>query len=456
MGRNSIESWLHNRIANECGMNNQGHRQLFTRQNVEAYHLIKLRQILRYAFEHSTFYRELFDRAGVSPDHVNTLEDLSLLPFTEPAHLAQEPYRFLCTSRAEVARVFSFVTSGTTGPQKKIFWSVEDLERITDFMAVGMAMVAGPEDIIQIILPDGRPYSQADLLRLGVLKLGANPVVADMESSAEDQFELQQSMHSTVIFGYAGQIYRMSKKLEAKHDLKKSGVRALFLAAEYLPEARRKELQNIWNCSVYTHYGLTEMGLGVAVECEAHKGYHFNEVDLLLEVVDPQTGARVESGREGELVFTTLTRRAMPLIRYRTHDLSRLIPETCSCGASTLLRIDSIRKRRESVIFLSTGDELYPALFDEVLCEIPGFIDYQAVLKQRDQMDCLEFKIELVEEKPDSIACLHKNLAAIPALAKNISAGTMLEPSIEIVPWGALKSENRAKKLILDQRGQNQ
>ncbi len=452
MSNNSIEVWLHQIIAEEHATNGWAAHVPFSRHDVEAYQLFKLRRILQYVYDNSSFYRNLFTRSGIIPERVHTLDDLALLPFTEPERLAEEPYRFLCISRAEIARPYSFVTSGTTGPQKKIFWTHKDLEKITDFMAAGMGMVAGPDDVIQIILPDGRPDSQADLLRKGVLKLGAKPVVAGMGMSADEQFELQQSAHSTVIFGYAGRIYRMSKELEAKRNLRKCGVRVLFLAAEYLPDARRRELQRIWGCPVHTHYGLTEMGLGVAVECEARYGYHFNEADLLLEVVNPRSGKRADEGEEGELVFTTLTREAMPLLRYRTHDLSRLIPEPCPCGASTLLRIDNVRKRLESLVILKSGDELYPALLDDILAGIPGLIDYQAVLARSEGKDLLDLKIELIRERPDSISSIREKLLSLQILAKNIGAGNMAAPRIEIAPWGTLQSAPRAKKMIVDIR----
>lgn len=433
-------------------MGQGGREREISRSDLEAYQLRKLRETLEYVYSNSSFYRDHFDKAGVSPGSFRGLADLAIFPFTEPEHLAREPYRFLCLSRAEIARPYSFVTSGTTGPRKRVFWTRGDLERITDFMAAGIGMVAGPDDIVQILLPDGRPDSQAALLRKGVLKLGATPVVAEVDLNAAEQFRILQEARSTVIFGYVGRIYRLSVELASAHDLRESEIRVLFLAAEYLPEARRRELERIWDCRVHTHYGLTEMGLGVAVECEARDGYHFNEAGLLLEVVDTRTGIPVKAGDEGELVFTTLTREAMPLIRYRTHDISRLRTEPCPCSAATLLRIDKIRKRLESIVVLKNGDQMYPALFDDVLYEIPDLIDYQVALKHQRFRDCLEFKIELARERAGAFALIRKKLLATPVIARNMKAGNMAEPSIELAPWGALQSANRAKKMIVDRR----
>jgi phenylacetate-CoA ligase len=454
-----LETWLHGIVRTTREKDapfrvfaGKGGLGRVTRSNVEAYQFYKLRQILRYSYERSSFYRGLFRTAGIEPEDIRNPGDLSKVPLTESESLSENPYRFLCLSRAEIARPYTFVTSGTTGPRKKIFWTQGDLERITDFMAAGIGTVADSDDVVQIILPDGRPNSQSDLLSKGVTKLGARSVPAGVDLSPQEHLNLIERFHSSVLFGSASHLFRISKELQAQYDLHGKGVKVLFLAAEYLPDARRRELQKIWNCHVHTHYGLTEMGLGVAVECEAENGYHFNEADLLLEVISPRTGKPVAAGEEGELVFTTLNREAMPLIRYRTHDISRLITEPCPCGVSTLLKIDRVRKRLESIITIGDGDEIYPALFDDALYEIPGLMDYQVVVTREGNKDRLRFKIEMTRENADPIPEINRKLLSEPVIAKNIAAGTMVAPAIEIVGWGTLKSASRAKKMIVDRR----
>jgi phenylacetate-CoA ligase len=441
-----LENWLHQRIGERGGPGP------LDRSAIENYQLSRLRQTIRYAFENSSFYRRSFHENGISPDEARKLNDLTTLPFTEPSQLAESPYRFLCLSQAEVAHACTFVTSGTTGPQKKIFWTQNDLDRIVDFMSAGIGVVAEPSDAILIILPDGRPNSQADLLLKGVVKLGAKPVISAFDADPEEQLAMIRQFRPTVIFGYTSRIFRMSKDLQTKHDLRSLGVNVLFLAAEYLPDAMRRELENIWNCRVHTHYGLTEMGLGVAVECEARNGYHFNEADLLLEIVDPLTGKAVEPGVEGELVFTTLCREAMPLIRYRTHDISRIITEPCPCGSGNLLKFGAVRKRLESILRMENGDELYPALLDDLLFEIPGLIDYQAILARNENTEKLRFKIEMALPQANSIPEIIHKLSSAPIIARGLSCGTMLHPDVELVGPGMLRLENRAKKLIADCR----
>ncbi len=439
-----LEGWIHQIVRNALGIDRVG------RADIEAYQLLGLRRALEYAYEKSSFYRRLWDDAGIIPDDVRSRSDLAKIPFTEPHHLSEKPYRFLCISQAQIARPYSFVTSGTTGPQKKVFWSHGDLERIIEFMAAGIATVASTKDVVQIMLADGRPYSQADLLYQGVRKIGATPILAAMDLGAEEHWSIIESAHSTVLFGYTGRIFRLSKKLQEKRDLSATGIKAIFTAGEYLPDAMRRELQRIWHCPVHNHYGLTEMGLGVAVECEARSGYHFNEAGLLLEVIHPATGEPVPAGEEGELVFTTLAREAMPLIRYRTHDISRMVPEPCPCGSSTLLKISSVRKRLESIVTLDGGDEIYPSLFDDVLFEIPKLIDYQAVLTRRDGKEQLEFTLEM---RPDQDAGIFPDICSklllIKPIAKSIAGHRMLEPTIR---YGAIQPAGQSKKLLVDSR----
>jgi phenylacetate-CoA ligase len=446
-----LETWIHRIVRATLQKEAESRGIVFgnpfsrlTRPDVEKYRQIKLQHILYYAHERSSFYREQFHKAGIEPKDIQDQSRLSEFPLTEPRQIAEWPYRFLCISLAEIVRVHTFVT--------KVFWTQGDLERITDFMAAGMGTVADCEDVVQIFLPDGRPNSQADLLYQGVKKLGATGIVSGMNLSASEHLDLLEKSQSTILFGYTSRLFRLSKELEMAGDLRKKGVRVLFLAAEYLPEAMRRELQTIWNCHIRTHYGLTEMGLGVAVECEAGNGYHFNEADLLVEIVDPKTGKPVPAGQEGELVFTTLNREAMPLIRYRTHDISRLITEPCDCGAASLLKIDTVKKRLELIVALSGGDEIYPAFFDDLLYEIPGLIDYQLAVIRHEDKDRLDFRIETISERADKLTEIRKKLESAPIIAKNIAAGRMTPPHIQLVGWGNLKSAERAKRMIVDRR----
>jgi phenylacetate-CoA ligase len=454
----NLETWLHNIVLTSLEdaqvpyseKNNPCY--CVTRNEIERYQSFQLQQTLHYVYRKSSFYRECFQKAGIHPNDISDLKELSKLPFTESRQIAEEPYRFLCLSRAAIARATTFTTSGTTGPEKKIFWTQGDLQRIIRFMAAGIGTVADETDVVQICLPGSLPYSQADLLAKGVEKIGATPVIAGPGLSAQEQLNLLEKFRSTILFGYTPYIFRLTRELQACCDLSSKGIKVLFLASEYLPDSMRQELQQLWNCRVHTHYGLTEMGLGVAVECSAGDGYHFNEADLLLEIVNPDTGAPVAEGHEGELVFTTLNREAMPLLRYRTGDIARLMEGPCACGAATLLKFSAVKKRRSAIISLGNGAEIYPAVFDDLFFKIPGLIDYQTILLSKDGKNHLHFKIELTSKTEAGIPEIRELLFAAPMIFENLKNGTMAEPHIELVEPGALKMVDRAKKMIIDRR----
>ena len=453
-----LEYWIHNNVK-EAAETDPGLRTPYSgsgeslrRSDIERYHNYRLSQVVNYAYRHSLFYRELFETSGLSPADIRRPGDLPKLPFTESHHLAESPYSFLCTSQSEIARPHTFVTSGTTGPRKKIFWTRRDLERIIDFMSAGIGTVAKPQDVVLIMLPDGRDYSQADLLRRGVKRFGATPVVAEMDIGVLGLKKMVEDVQPSVIFGYTRHLFRLSRDLQLREDMRGKKVRTLFLAAEYLPPGMRSELEKIWDCSVHTHYGLTEMGLGVAVECDARNGYHFNEADLLLEVVNPHTGEPVEPGQEGELVFTTLNREAMPLIRYRTNDISRLIKVPCPCGAKSLLKIGAVKKRLGTILQIGAGDEIFPAYFDDLLFEVPGIIDYQLIVTRRNNRDQLGFRIETMTKSSKTTSAIREKLLSSPLIARNIAAETMAPPRIEMVAWGTLQTLGREKRMITDSR----
>jgi len=354
-----LEQWLHNVIRIKLKEDPEYQRfagkeslELISRADIDRYQLFNLRKTLAYAYDKSIFYRELFDANGIRVDAINSLTDFFKIPFTNPSDIAEHPYHFACVPLGDIARITTFTSSGTTGPQKRIFFSEQDLEKMIDFMAAGMRSVASEGDVVQIMLPAGRPNDQADLLSKGVQKIGGLPVITGTTRSSEEQLRVVDEFKSTILFASVSRMNRITQETRYSHDLKVKGVKTLFVTSEYLPDSMRDQFKKIWNCDVHAHYGMTELGLGVAVECHAHDGFHFNEADLLVEVIDPVTGAVLGDDAEGELVFTVLGREAMPLIRYRTHDISRLVSRPCECGAHTLKKLAKINKRRESIVKL--------------------------------------------------------------------------------------------------------
>jgi phenylacetate-CoA ligase len=423
-----------------------------TRGGLENFQLFQLRNILRYVYDKSLFYRELFSKSGIEPGEVQSLVDLAKLPLTEPKELAETPLKFLCVPLGEVTRVITFTSSGTTGPQKRISFSEKDIEVMTDFMAAGMSVVATSDDVVQIMLPKGMVLGQSDLLARGVEKMGATPVITGIEPTPEEQIQAIERHGSTVLFCETLRLNRITVEAKNNHDLTKLGVKALFLTSNYLADSMRANLRSAWNCEVFTHYGLTEMGLGVAVECPAHNGYHLNEIDLLAEIIDPETGQVLPDGEEGELVFTTLAREAMPLIRYRTHDISRLSAKPCECGIITLKKLDRVTRRLESVVKIRDGDEIYPAMFDEALYKIPDIVGYEVSISQEGVKDSLTFQVEIARKGAVVEELVREVILKVPPVQKNVKIGKMTMPEIQLVPPGSLQKGTRAKKLIKDIR----
>jgi len=454
-----LEQWLHNIIRQKVREDPEyqqfvGKESIdqITRADIDRHQLFKLRKTLSYAYEKSTFYRQLLNKSGIKVDEIKTLDDIAKVPFTNPTDIAQHPYHFACVSLGDIARITTFSSSGTTGPQKRVFFTDRDLETMTDFMAAGMRSVATEGDVVQIMLPSARPNDQADLLAKGVRKMGGLPIISGTTLSPEGQLRIIDEAHPTVLFASVSRMYRITQETRHSHDLKGKRVKTLFVTSEYLSESMRRQLKSAWNCDVHVHYGLTEMGLGVAVECHAHNGFHFNEADLLLEVVDPETGAVLGNDEEGELVFTTLSMEAMPLIRYRTHDISKLISRPCKCGASTLRKIAKVTRRLEAIVKIGGGNEIYPAVFDELIFSIVSVIDYQLTLGKEGDRDVLLFKVEVTKESEDIHEAINRAILGHPLIRKNLKANRIALPRVELVSRGTLTRLSRAKKLIIDNR----
>lgn len=362
----------------------------------EEYRLFKLRRTLAYVAQHSRFYKRLFAESGIEPEEIRTIADLAVLPFTSAEEIAADPYAFLCTSQGMVERAITFTSSGTVGPQKRVFFSEPDIEAMTDYMAVGIKTVADSSDVVQILLPEGPVMGQCDLLARGVCKMGARPVITGLFIPPEMQIQAIRDNGSTVLFGETHLIYRITKMMESKYNLRELGIRALFLTTSYASEEMINYLHQAWNAQISTHYGLTEMGLGLAVGCPGCGYNHFNELDVIGEVIDPVTGKSLAPGSIGELVFTTIQREAMPLIRYRTKDRALLGEPSESCG-SPLRTLGAVKYRVESLVPFCDGAFIYPTLFHNSLFKIPEIVDYDLSVNTLAGKDMLIFDIEAFE-----------------------------------------------------------
>ncbi len=459
-----LEQMIHNIIRTTFNKNEEfrqfaGKDKLLniTREDIECFQLFRLNKILNYVSEKSVFYKDIVSRIGElkSPEHMERI------PFTDPEDLARSPYKLLCISMSRIARIFSHTSTGTTtGRLKKVFFTHSDAKRIIDSMAAIIDTVFESAGLdlkgrsVQIFLPNnGPPFSIAGLIAKSAQKLDMTAVIGDCSATSDDQVKSIQKVGPDMLMGSAFRVWRITLEGGLSHDLRKIGVKTIFITSEYVSSPMRKRLEDSWDAEVFHHYGMTEPGFVIGVECQAHDGFHFNEADLLFEVVDTETGKVIDGEGKGELVLTTLNREGMPLIRYKTGDVADIIRRPCRCGASTLVRIGKIPKRMALIVDMGNGEKIYTSLLDEALYRIPDLIDYRLFLSTHNSKDSLTCKIEVLGKEMRIKEQVSDQLLAVPAISKSIEDNLLSYPRIEIVKRGILRRGGRSlKRRIVDNR----
>ena len=403
----------------------------------DEYKLWQLKKTVRRVRTKSPFYRRLFEKAGVTEDDLHSLEDIAKLPFTFPADLAGTSYSLLCTSQGEVEKPVTFYSSGSTGTKKRIFFSMADIQKILDFLPRGMNTVIGRDEArVLVFLQNSQGRGIGSILAQSLNAFGMQGWTADLQDSTDDILCATVEHKINVWFGDAITIYRATRVLEKQADLRSLGMQCIFITMSNIPQSMIDYLHSAWGCRVSTHYGLTESGWGLAVDCDVCPGYHYDELDHIVEVVDPETGGPVPEGREGEVVLTNISRDCMPLIRYRTGDIATLTRSVCG---SHLMTLGHIRRRKEGATEYN-GHYIYPALFDEVLFSTDGLLDYRIFLEG----GRISLEVEVLDEALFDAVGLKERLMALPFMAG--------APEIELnlLKSGALREHCYEKKRILE------
>ena len=392
MKKTSLDAWIGRQVLPTGGE--------LTPQLLERYQLEKLRAVVSYVTQKSPFYRRLL--AGTDVNDLVDLAAFARLPFTTPADVRDQGMRLLCTSQDEIARVVTLQTSGTTGAAKRIFFTAADLELTVDFFRHGMMTMVNSGATVIIFLPGELPDSVGNLLARALESIGVKAVIwGPVRDPAAARDEILRH-ESPCLVGIPTQILTLARGA-GREVIPKGWVKSVLLSTDYVSTAIETELERLWGCRVFTHYGLTETGLGGGVECEAGDGYHLREADLFTEIIDPETGQRLEDGRVGEVVFTTLNRQGMPLVRYRTGDLARILPDPCPCG-TVLKRLGRVSGRLEAAIGLNEGAHLTMAALDEALFPIGGVLSFAAKVAEDAGRDCLHLCFQVVEGEEERIA----------------------------------------------------
>ncbi|MFP4629090.1 MAG: phenylacetate--CoA ligase family protein [Desulfohalobiaceae bacterium] len=423
--------------------------EALSRQGIEDLQARRLAQTLARARQ-SRHYQDKI--ANDLPESISQDMDLvQELPLTSKQDLREQyPDGFLALDLGQMVRLHA--SSGTTGTPTAIFYTHRDLEAWADLVARCMYMVGmRPGDVFQNLSGYGL-FTGGLGIHYGAERLGCLTIPAGAGNSKRQIKLLRDfrvsAMH--IIPSYA--LHLASVLAELDLDPKDLNLRIALVGAEPHTEGIRQRIQDLYQVRAFNSYGLSEMnGPGVAFECPAQNGMHIWEDSYLVEILDPQTGQSVPDGELGELVLTTLNREGMPLIRYRTKDLTRILPGECPCGRKHR-RIDRIAGRADDMIILK-GVNIYPMQVERVLMSVPEVgQNYQIVLERFDYMDQMRIKVEIKDE------CFVEDMRILKGLEQKISRllreEILVTPKVELVEHRSLPTSQGKAQRVLDLRGQ--
>lgn len=423
--------------------------ELMGRNELEALQLARLRETLQRCAA-SPFYRSWFRDAGFEPQGIKSLTDIRRLPCMDKNTLrGGDPTRFLTTPIDDVVRMHS--SSGTTGQATVIFHTASDIEAWAELVARCMYMVGvRRSDVFQNMMGYGL-FTGGLGFHYAAEKIGAMVIPAGSGNSKR-QIQLMRDFHTTVVHiipSYALYLLEVFEELgiDARED---TDLRIIFIGAEPHTEGLRRRVEEAYGADAFNSYGLSEMcGPGVAFECPQKEGMHVWEDNFLMEVLDPRTLEPVEEGEEGELVFTSLNREGMPLLRYRTRDLAYAYPEVCPCGR-VHRRISRIKGRSDDM-FIIKGVNVFPMQVERVLLGVLGVgSNYQIVLDTLGAMDEMRVLVEVAGE------LWHGEVRELNRLRRTIMEElrqeVLVTPLVELVEPGSLPAGEGKAVRVLDKR----
>jgi phenylacetate-CoA ligase len=423
------------------------------RDSMRAMQFERLRAAVAWAHERVPFYRNALAEAGVEPSTLKDLEDLERLPFTRKAHLREHyPWGLFAVPQSQLARIHA--SSGTQGKPTVVGYTRGDLEIWREVMARSLAAGgAEPGQLIQIAYGYGL-FTGGLGFHDGAEHMGLTVVPVSSGNTLRQILLLQdfrpQGLACTPSFAlHIGETMR-----EQGVDPRSVGLRYGLLGAEPWTEGLRRQIEALWGIQAADFYGLSEIiGPGVATECaEGRDGLHVNEDHFLPEVVDPGTGEPLPAGTEGELVLTCLTKRALPILRYRTGDVTRLDFEPCRCGRTTV-RMARIKGRTDDMLVIK-GVNVYPSQLEAVLLTLPDLAPhYQLVVDRRQGFPTIEVHVEPAEECVRGWGGFDSARPEVVALSLRVGellrAHLGLNPEVAIVPPKTIpRSEGKAVRVV--------
>lgn len=422
--------------------------ETLSREEIEAIQLTKLKETVARVYVKVPAYRKKMDEAGIKPEHVQTLEDLKRLPFTTKQDMRDHyPFGLFAVEKKDLKRIHA--SSGTTGKPTVVGYTQHDLDVWSECVArIACMGGATSEDIAQICFGYGM-FTGALGLHCGLEKVGA-AIIPSSTGNTEKQLMYMKDFGSTLLVAtpsYALRIAEVAKQLgiDPKKDLQ---VKIGLVGSELMTEAMRNEMYKCWgdDMKLTQNYGMSElMGPGVSGECLEHCGMHINEDHFLTEIIDPKTGEVLPAGEKGEVVITCLSKEALPLIRYRTRDISRLFYEPCKCGRTTA-RMENLSGRTDDMLKIR-GVNVFPSQIEEILVNTEGIgPHYEIIVDRKNHSDILQIRVEVeAESMMDSYGALEKLERTIRARLRTVLG---LDAIVKLVSPNTLQRfEGKAKRV---------
>lgn len=415
-------------------------------EEMEALQSERLRKLVAYVLGNSAFYQNRFKKAGIAAGDIRGISDLKKLPFTRKTDLRDNyPFKMFCVPLRDVLEIHA--SSGTTGNPTVVAYTRNDIKLWSEVMARTLAVAgATPDDIVQNAYGYGL-FTGGLGIHYGALELGAS-VVPMSSGGTKRQLKLMHDFKSTVLTctpSYA--LFMAEEAREMGIDPRESTLRIGILGAEPWSDGLRREVEDAWDITALDIYGLSEIiGPGVAQECPSKNGLHIYNDVFLPEVIDPETGEPVEEGEDGELVITTLTKEANPLIRYRIGDIVNITYQRCSCGR-TLPRISKIKGRTDDMLIIR-GINVFPSQIEAVLLDVEGAQPHYLLVVDRIKgLDTLEVQVEVNEDIfSDEIKKLQQLSETIK---KEIESVLALVVDVKLVePKTIERSMGKAKRVV--------
>jgi len=417
------------------------------REALESIQLRRLQTTLERVYATVPFYRQRFDEAGISPSKIKSLDDLKRIPFTTKQDLRDNyPYGMFAAPMDTVVRIHA--SSGTTGKPTVVGYTARDIDTWARLMARALrAGGASPRDIIHNAYGYGL-FTGGLGVHYGAEKLGAS-VIPVSGGNTKRQIIIMRDFKPTILTATPSYTLHLAEVAEEMGvSFKDLSFKFGIFGAEPWSEKMREEIEKKLNITAVDIYGLSEViGPGVAIECyEAKKGLHIFEDHFIPEIINPATGEVLPYGQTGELVFTSLTKEAFPVIRYRTRDITSLNPEPCICGR-TLVRMNKVSGRTDDMLIIR-GVNVFPSQIESVLMEMDGIEPhYQLIVDREENLDVLTVNVELGEklfsDKVGNLQGLEKHIS------KNIKEYLGVSARVKLVePKSIARSEGKAVRVI--------